>query len=34
MRAAEAGFRARMHRAEELGMVNQAGGMLFVVNRD
>jgi SAM-dependent methyltransferase len=30
----EAGFRARMHRAEELGMDDQAGRMFFVANRD
>lgn len=30
----EAGFRARVHRAEELGMDDQAGRMFFVGNRD
>jgi SAM-dependent methyltransferase len=30
----EAGFRAGMHRAEELGMDDQAGRMFFVANRD
>jgi SAM-dependent methyltransferase len=30
----EAGFRARMRRAEELGMDDQAGRMFFVANRE